>query len=214
MSRLINDKIDALFVEGPDDGVVVNALVKRALELDLTKAPFRVVKTREEGAGYSWALREFKQFIAVAQRGARVGLIVDRDSTENDKWPAVSALLQQLGIETTSGPISEGVIVDGRHGIWMWPDNVSYGDLETFVAGIIPQSPLLAYANEACRVAKEDHAAEYEAGHSRKAALKVRSVWRDASAAGGYGHLIRNLEITPTPASEAFLAWFTRLFLT
>lgn len=51
-----------------------------------------------------------------------------------------------------------------------------------------------------------------ELGDARKAALKVRSVWCDAGAAGGYGHLIRNLELTPTPACDAFLAWFTRLF--
>lgn len=106
------------------------------------------------------------------------------------------------------------MIVDGRYGVWMWPDNVNHGDLESFVGGIVPPSALLTYAAEACRVAKDDHAAEYEDGHARKAALKVRSVWRDAGAAGGYGHLIRNLELMPTPASGAFLSWFTRLFLT
>jgi hypothetical protein len=96
----------------------------------------------------------------------------------------------------------------------MWPDNVSHGDLESFVTGIIPQSAILTYATEACRIAKDDHAAEYELRHARKAALKVRSVWRDASAAGGYGHLVRNLTLTPTPAADAFLAWFKALFLT
>jgi hypothetical protein len=89
-----------------------------------------------------------------------------------------------------------------------------HGDLETFVADIIPQAPILAYANEACRIAKADHAAEYERRHARKAALKVRSVWRDASAAGGYGHLVRNLPLTQTPACDAFVAWFRTLFLT
>ena len=117
-------------------------------------------------------------------------------------------------METLNGPIGAGAIVDGRYGIWMWPDNVSHGDLEVFVAGIIPQSATLMYATEACRIAKEDHAAEFDLHHFRKAALKVRSVWRDASAAGGYGHLVRNLPLASTPASDAFLAWFTKLFLT
>jgi hypothetical protein len=212
MPREINKRIDALFVEGPDDGAVVNALVKKLARVDLA-AP-RLVKCREEGGGDSWALREFEQYIATERPGARVGVIVDRDDTTNDKWPAVSALLRRLGAETRGGPTAAGVIVDGCHGVWMWPDNVSHGDLEDFVAGIVPQSALLTYAAEACRVAKDDHAAEYELGHARKAALKVRSVWRDASAAGGYGHLIRNLALAPTPASGAFLAWFTKLFLT
>lgn len=213
MPRAINARIDVLFVEGPDDGAVVNALVKKALGIELARRPF-LVRANEQGGGHSWALAEFEQYIAAEQLDARVGVIVDRDRAENDKWPTVSGLLRRLGVEELEGPVAAGAIVDGRHGVWLWPDNVSHGDLETFVEPLIPQSTLLSYAAQACRVAKEDHAAEYDPGHSRKAALKVRSVWRDASAAGGYGHLIRNLELTPTPASEAFIAWFTRLFLT
>lgn len=212
MSREITKGIDAIFVEGPDDGAVVNTLVKKLAGIDL--AGPRLVRCKEEGGGDSWALRQFETYIATERPGARVGLIVDRDDTTNDKWPAISALLRRLGVETRGGPGAAGVIVDGRYGVWMWPDNVSHGDLESFVDGIIPQSAILAYANEVCHVAKDAHAAEYELGHARKAALKVRSVWCDASAAGGYGHLIRNLELTPTPASGAFLAWFTKLFLT
>jgi hypothetical protein len=42
----------------------------------------------------------------------------------------------------------------------------------------------------------------------------VRSIWRNAGAAGGYGHLVRGLPLVSAPASEAFLAWFAALFLT
>jgi hypothetical protein len=215
MPREIKRGIDALFVEGPDDGAVVNTLVKKLAGIDLSGP--RLVKCKEDGGGDAWALAEFERYIATERPGARVGVIVDRDDDKDgkhDKWRLVAAMLQRLGVETSGGPTAGGAIVGGRYGIWMWPDNVSHGDLETFVAGIVPQSALLTYAVEACRVAKDDHAAEYEPRHARKAALKVRSVWRDASAAGGYGHLIRNLELTPTPASAAFLSWFTTLFLT
>jgi hypothetical protein len=214
MPREVNDKIDALFVEGPDDGAVVNALVKKLMGIDLARSPLRVVRTRDEGGGHAWALREFEKYVETARSGARVGLIVDRDTPATDKWPAVSAALRRLGLETRDGPTAAGAIVGERCGVWMWPDNVSHGALEDFVTGIIPQSAVLAYAVEACRVAKDEHAAEYEPGDARKAALKVRSVWCDASAAGGYGHLIRNLDVTPTPAAGAFLAWFDKLFLT
>jgi hypothetical protein len=212
MAREINKRIDALFVEGPDDGAVVNTLVKKLAGIDL--AVPRLVKCREEGGGDAWALREFETYLATERPGARVGLIVDRDSPANDKWPAVSALLRRLDVASLEGPAATGALVDGRYGIWMWPDNVGHGDLETFVAGILPPSALLTYASEVCRIAKDEHAAEYDPGHARKATLKVRSVWRDANAAGGYGHLIRNLTLVPTPACDAFLAWFTQLFLT
>lgn len=220
MAREINARIDALFVEGPDDGALVNALVSRLTGIDLAREPYRVVKVRPDGGGDTWAVRQFKRRIEEGRRQsgsglqARIGLIVDRDDNTNDKWPGVAAILHELGMEPGSSPDGAGAIVSGRYGVWMWPDNVSHGDLETFVADIIPQAPIIAYANEACRIAKADHAAEYEHRHARKAALKVRSVWRDASAAGGYGHLVRNLPLTQTPACDAFVAWFRTLFLT
>jgi hypothetical protein len=206
-------KVDALFVEGPDDGALVNALVKRLTGTELAKRPY-LVRTADEGGGAAWTMREFEDYVAKDPSGARIGLIVDRDNAANDKWPAISAILRRLGLETHGGPAAAGTIANRHHGIWMWPDNVSHGDLETFVAGILPQAPILAYANEVCRIAKADHAAEYEPRHARKAALKVRSVWRDASAAGGYAHLVRNLPLTQTPACDAFIAWFRALFLT
>jgi len=213
MPREINDKIDALFVEGPDDGAVVNALIEKLAGLDLARHPHRVVRTKEEGGGDAWAIRAFEDYIAKARPDARVGLIVDRDDAENDKWPAVSEVLRRLGMDPRGGPTAGGAIVAGRFGLWMWPDNASHGDLEDFVAGVIPQSPVLTYAIEACGVAKASHAAEYELRHARKAAFKVRSIWRNAGAAGGYGHLIRGLTLASTPASEAFLVWFKTLFL-
>jgi hypothetical protein len=212
MPREINSKIDALFVEGPDDGAVVNAFVKKVSGLDLTIAPNHIVRTKDDGGGHSWALRAFDEHIETKKEGARIGLIVDRDRAENDKWPAVRDHLRRWG-QVPEAPVLGGVIVEGQYGIWMWPDNVSHGALEDFVAGIVPDSAALAYAREVCRVAKESHGAEYELGHAKKAALKVRSVWRDASAAGGYGHLVRNLTLAESAASTAFLAWFTALFL-
>lgn len=213
MSRAINDRIDALFVEGPDDGAVVNALVKKLIGVDLARRPNRVVRTNEDGGGVTWAIREFESYLAAGRPEARVGLVVDRDDVPRDQWSSVRAALQRLGATPGSEPSAAGVIIDGRYGIWMWPDNVTCGDLEMFVAALVPASPLTSYAAESCRIAKEEHGAEYEPRHARKAALKVRSIWRDAAAAGGYGHLIRNLALAPSPACDAFVAWFTELFL-
>jgi hypothetical protein len=208
MPREIGAKIDALVVEGPDDGVVVNAFVHKTMRLEIGGRR-GLVRTSESG-GYEWALRQFAEFVRTAHPGARVGLIVDRDQVDNDKWPSVREQLRGLGADV-SEPRDEGVIVDGRFGIWMWPDNVSHGALEAFVASIIPRSSLLTFASE---TARREHGAEFNAAHAGKAALKVRSVWRDASAAGGYGHLVRGLDLVDTPASVRFRAWFTALFLT
>ena len=91
MSREINPKIDALFVEGPDDGAVVNALIEKLT--GKTLGTLRLVRTDDKGGGAPWALRKFDDFVAVAQPGARVGVIIDRDGIEGrpDNGPAVSA---------------------------------------------------------------------------------------------------------------------------
>ncbi len=208
MPHAIDSKFDALYVEGPDDGAVVNALVERTLGVDI--AAKRLIRV---GGGAEWALREFEALTREARPDARVGVIVDRDSAQEDKWPAVRAILGSLGSEVAA-PTAAGAVVAARFGVWMWPDNVSHGDLEDFLAGIVPGSTLLSYAGEACRVARIDHAAEYEPEHERKATLKVRSIWRDASAAGGYGHLVRRLALQITPASAAFQLWFGAIFMT
>jgi len=132
MPREINAEIDALFVEGPDDGALVNALVKQSIGIDLAREPHRVVKARPDGGGDTWAVRQFKKRIEEGRRRARIGLqariglIVDRDDHTNDKWPIVSAILQDLGMALGDRPDSAGAIVAGRYGIWMWPDNVSH----------------------------------------------------------------------------------------
>lgn len=213
MVRAIDAKIDALYVDGTDTGVVVNAFVKKTLGVDLAKS--RLVRVREEGGGDAWALREFEKYVGETRtKDARVGVIVDRDGIEGrrDNWPAVRDLLARLG-GTCNAPVPEGHIIQGRIGVWLWPDNALPGDLETFLAGIIPGSPILTWATEASRLAKDLHGAEYDPHHARKAGLKVRSIWRDASAAGGYGHLVRNLPLTETTASAHFRSWFQTLFL-
>ena len=49
MPREINDKIDALFVEGPDDGAVVNSVVRKLVGIDLARRPHRIVRANDEG---------------------------------------------------------------------------------------------------------------------------------------------------------------------
>jgi hypothetical protein len=108
MAREINARIDALFVEGPDDGAVVNAFVKKRAGIDLAKSPY-LIRAKPEGGGDAWALQQFDKHVAEA----RVGVIVDRDAVENDKWPAVRQRLIRLG-GTFDAPPPTGAIIGGR----------------------------------------------------------------------------------------------------
>jgi hypothetical protein len=88
VSRTLNAKIDALFVEGPDDGAVINALIKKLAGIDLAKRPY-LVRTNDAGGGDAWAIDAFKRFVDTAQPDARIGVVVDRDHAANDKLPSV-----------------------------------------------------------------------------------------------------------------------------
>jgi hypothetical protein len=108
MARTINTRFDALFVEGPDDGAVINALIYKLTGIELAKKPY-LVRTNEAGGGDDWALRQFDQYIARPREDARVGVIVDRDGAETDKWPAVRDLVKRLGGDA-EGPRASGTI--------------------------------------------------------------------------------------------------------
>ncbi|MBI3268364.1 MAG: hypothetical protein HYZ53_05030 [Planctomycetes bacterium] len=216
MPRNIDFAVDKLFVEGGDDQAVVNALVETRLGKDI--ATRKLVHAPKGRGGADWAMGEFERFLEEARRGACVGLIVDRDGVEArpDNWPRVAALLGRLGVsEARTAP--NGVSIDlptrqVRAGVWLWPDNQSVGDVEDFVTPLMPDTPVWHFAAESTRIAKESHGAEYAVSDSRKARLKVRSVWCDATG-GGYGHLLRRLSLAPSPAADAFILWFETLFL-
>jgi hypothetical protein len=96
MARTINARFDALFVEGPDDGAVINALIHKLTGIELAKKPY-LVRTNEMGGGDNWALRQFDQYITTPRKDGRVGVIVDRDGAETDKWPAVRDRVRRFG---------------------------------------------------------------------------------------------------------------------
>ena len=94
----ISAPADALFVEGPDDGALVNALVWRHRGIELGRRPW-LVRTNDAGGGADWAREECARYVGEAPPGARIGLIVDRDGVDErpNQWPKVRNLLGRLG---------------------------------------------------------------------------------------------------------------------
>ncbi|MCC6873782.1 MAG: hypothetical protein IT378_05665, partial [Sandaracinaceae bacterium] len=130
----------------------------------------KLVKPHGDGGGVEWVLRQFDLSVGEAPAHARIGAIVDRDLQDNDNADLVAQRLREIAVR--AGASVDGSIVGGRFGIWMWPDNTNLGALEDFVASIIPPSSALMYADEVCRVAREQHGAEHRAADHRKAQLK------------------------------------------
>ena len=69
-----------------------------------------------------------------------LGILVDANDDSNGRWQAISDRLKQQGVELDEQPAPTGAVIDGtpRIGVWLMPDNQTSGELENFIAGMIP----------------------------------------------------------------------------
>ena len=69
-----------------------------------------------------------------------VGILADGNDDLEARWRAVTDKIRSANINPPSNPDPGGTIINGspRVGIWLMPDNKSSGELEGFVAKMIP----------------------------------------------------------------------------
>ena len=77
-----------------------------------------------------------------APRRTALGIVVDADEDVQGRWQAVADRLRRLQIEAPQEPDPSGTIIESRPriGVWLMPNNETSGELEDFVAGMIPES--------------------------------------------------------------------------
>lgn len=126
-----------LLVEGPNDKHVVRHLWRR----NHGNCPHFQISVREGVPNVFDAIR-----VEAQVSGRQVlGIMVDADIDPEEQWRNVTGQLQTLDIETPTGPCPGGTIIDAtgdmpRIGVWLMPDNESCGELEDFVAKMIPDN--------------------------------------------------------------------------
>lgn len=127
-----------LLVEGNDDKHVVIQLSRR----EQLPHNFYIIET----GGLDKLLDAIEVEADVAERRA-LGIVLDADERPSSRWQAVIDRLKDLRREEhfdlpdlPERPKSTGTIIEGsiRIGIWLMPDNGSAGELEDFVARMIP----------------------------------------------------------------------------
>ena len=120
-----------LLVEGRDDKHVV-------LHLCQADASIRVPRVIEKD-GIERLLDGIRGEILAEGRVA-VGILVDANDDLQARWQAVANRLRDAGITPPAAPALGGTIIDGspRVGVWLMPDNQSPGELEDFIAKMIP----------------------------------------------------------------------------
>ena len=122
-----------LLVEGRNDKHVVEHIYWKRFA---SEPPFAV----RDKEGFSRLSETIGPELKAPEREV-VGIIVDANDDLTARWTAVTDRLRTAcpGIEI-GDPAPEGTIVrsEPRVGIWLWPDNESGGELEDFVAEMVP----------------------------------------------------------------------------
>ena len=127
-----------LVVEGQNDRHVIRHLCERD-NADLT---FGI----QDYEGIDNAINQIQAYLNSPDRPA-VGFVLDADDDPTQTWRRVAGQVRSAApnIQLPVGPDPNGVVIPAdlvvgspRFGVWLMPDNVSPGELEDFVARMIP----------------------------------------------------------------------------
>ena len=193
-----------LLVEGPDDKhVALHTWHRHAGE-----PPFYV----EDKGGVDALLDSIEVEIKAPGRQA-VGIMLDANDDPAGRWNQVKHRLSQVNIIAPKNLCASGTIINShpRVGVWLMPDNTACGELENFVARMIPAGdavwPLSQDYIEGIPAAARKFRKKKKARAQVHAWLAAREDPRLMGAAIGAGDLA-----VDGPLCQAFVDWLERLF--
>lgn len=198
-----------LLVEGSDDRHVVHHIANRA---DATLA-FSILPK----GGIDPLLNAIERDIKVPGREA-VGILADANDDIDARWQAVADRIRRagLGIEPPTHPDPAGTIIPEaarrpRVGIWLMPDNWSPGEIEDFVAAMIPPDDSVWPLAQEYIDGIPEADRKFKDGKAQRARvhawLAAREEPRRMGLAVGAGDLDVNV-----PLCQSFADWLQRLF--
>ncbi len=132
MRRIETPPAKLLLVEGQDDKHVVEHL-RRRLASDL------VFHCQDKG-GSAPLLDAIDVEIATDGRVV-LGIMMDANDDLAARWQAIGRRLRGADVQLPPQPERGGTVIDSdpRVGVWLMPDNSTPGELENFVAELIPK---------------------------------------------------------------------------
>ena len=146
-----------------------------------------------------------------------IGFLVDADDNPMARWDAVSNRLRNAGVDAPGTPDSSGTIIDAtdeipRVGVWMMPDNQSRGELEDFVAEMIPDNdPVWPLSRDYVRRIPDEHR-EFAEHKTSTAELYAWLATREDPRRMGEAIRDRYLDIDGALCTR-FTDWLERLFV-
>ena len=199
-----------LLVEGADDRHVVQHLRDHQDHPDIPA--FKIVPK----CGITKLIRAIGPEIKVPDRLA-VGILADANDDPSARWREIADRLRKADIETPDWPVpTGGVVVAGmvgrpRVGVWLMPDNRSQGELEDFVAELIPEGdPVWPLADRYVREIPPD-ARKFKPGKILRASIHAWLATRKEPRKMGAAITVGDLNAT-APLARTFAEWLRAVF--
>ncbi len=147
-----------------------------------------------------------------------LGIVIDANGDPAGRWQSIRArVVQQMPAVPDALP-AEGLVMTNegglKFGVWLMPDCVSTGMLETFLATFVrEQSEALWLFGEAtCRQAKSLHNAPFKEVHFDKARVHAWLAVQDPPGQQIHSAILQKTLTVDSPSARPFVAWFRKLF--
>lgn len=203
-----------LLVEGTKDLFAIQALMQAHVpwSKDRKQWPARL----EDMKGVEELLKAGAISARLKTPGLSIlGVILDADKSAASRYQKVRHRCAELFPNLPETMPPEGLITDNGEkcfGLWIMPDNVADGDLETFLKFLVPgeNAPLWKLATESVDRAIATGAACK--GHETKAGLYTWLAWqKDPGQSPGLALTAKVLDPTSSSATP-FVTWFKSLY--
>ena len=196
-----------LLVEGPDDKHVVRHIRER-------NKPMPEFDIKDKGS-VGEVLSAISSEVKVSGREA-VGIMVDANDDPASRWQAVAYKVREVGVALPARPCPGGTIAGQfpnfprlRLGVWLMPDNSSIGELEHFIAAMIPKKdPVWPLAREYIGQIAEP---AFKPKKKRRAEVHAWLAARQEPRRMGLAIKAGDLDIE-TAVCNKFVAWLRSLF--
>ncbi|MDB5311856.1 MAG: hypothetical protein JWO38_6058 [Gemmataceae bacterium] len=147
-----------------------------------------------------------------------LGVIVDGNSDPKERWRRIRERAEgEMPLIPADLPPT-GLIYqhpDGRRfGVWLMPDNVSPGMIETFLSLFVkdPTKGLWPFVQAHCKDAKTHHNAPYKDVHLDKAQIHSWLAIQEPPGCQLHVAVLAKVLQPTSPHADAFVKWFRDLF--
>ena len=202
-----------LIVEGEQDKRVIPYLMEaNGIPWEKDKLPVDI-----ESFGSDGFINRYRISARLKKAGlTHLGLIVDADDDADVRWrsvrnaclpsiPDIPEQIPETGLILTTNGI--------KFGVWIMPDNLMRGMLETFLAYMIrdESEPLWQYAQEVVTEAK-NRGALFIDSHIDKAYIYTWLAWHNPPGRQLHNAIKEKILNPQHPKAQTFVSWFKTLY--